>query len=150
MAIKKILFIVIAATIAMHSVAEAIPLSNLFKQVRPTVVVIQTIERGISIEKPGETVTSGGLGSGVVISKDGYIMTAAHLVHVADAVAVHFADGTQVDADVISSAELADVALIKLQTVPKNLRGPNSVILIRCRSAMKYLWLVRHTVLHTH
>jgi len=122
MAIKKIIFIVIAATIAMYSIAEAVPLSNLFKQVRPTVVVIQTIERGISIEKPGETVTSGGLGSGVVISKDGYIMTAAHLVHVADAVAVHFADGTQAKADVISSAELADVALIKLLSVPKNLR----------------------------
>jgi S1-C subfamily serine protease len=122
MVIKKIIFIVIAAVISMYSVAEAIPLSNLFKQVNPTVVVIQTVERGISTEKPGETVTSGGLGSGVVISKDGYIMTAAHLVHVADAVAVHFADGTEAKADVIASAELADVALIKLQSVQPNLR----------------------------
>jgi S1-C subfamily serine protease len=96
-------------------------LPEVFQQVSPSVVVILTSESGYSIDKPGETSTSSGLGSGVVISQDGSIMTAAHVIQVADVVHVKLYDGTIIPASIVGSADLADVALIKLEKVPSNL-----------------------------
>ena len=125
---KKIYVIVfLVLTFALFSgcahtrVVGASPLSTVFQRVNPAVVVILTSQRGYSREKPGETVTEGGLGSGVVISRDGLVMTAAHVVQVADTVAVQFLDGHKMDAKVVGSVTLADVALLKLHPVPDNL-----------------------------
>ena len=84
--------------------AEANSLSNVFKRVNPAVVVIVTKEGGYSRTIPETPVIKGGLGSGIVISKNGLVMTAAHVVQVADEVSVHFLDGSQVMAKVVSSA----------------------------------------------
>jgi S1-C subfamily serine protease len=56
--------------------AEAQGVAELFGKVAPAVVVVQAKDAG------GGRV--GDIGSGVVVSKDGKIMTAAHLVHGAD------------------------------------------------------------------
>lgn len=54
------------------------------------------------------------IGSGVVISKDGFALTAAHVVSDLDQVVVKFQSGLEFDADVIRTDVAQDVALIKL------------------------------------
>ena len=61
-----------------------------------------------------------GLGSGVLISKDGKILTAAHVVQTADVAWVEFPDGQVIKAHVIGSDVRADVALLKLDHPPAN------------------------------
>jgi S1-C subfamily serine protease len=96
-------------------------LPDLFQRVSPSVVMILASESGSVIEKTGEKFVVLDLGSGVVISKDGFVMTAAKSVHVADAVNVKFLDGRLIPAEVVASSDLADVALIKLKDVPADL-----------------------------
>jgi len=64
-------------------------------------------------------VSSAGLASGVLISDNGKVLTAAHVVQAVDKVFVEFADGQIVTARVISSATNADVALLQLDSVPQ-------------------------------
>ena len=58
--------------------------------------------------------TEEGLGSGVLISDDGLIWTASHVIHSAERIAVKFTDGDVYEAEVLSSSPSADVALIKI------------------------------------
>jgi S1-C subfamily serine protease len=101
--------------------AEAKSLSEVFRRVNPAVVIVLTKEYAYSRVDPGATVTRGGFGSGVVISEDGLVLTAAHVVQVADAVAVRFQDGRMMDAKVIGASMQADVALLQLDSVPYDL-----------------------------
>ena len=66
-----------------------------------------------------KTVTSEGLGSGFMIS-DTQIITAAHVVQVAEKLNVKFLDGKIIPAKVISSYNTADIALIELLWAKKN------------------------------
>jgi S1-C subfamily serine protease len=60
-----------------------------------------------------------GLGSGVLISNDGKILTAAHVVQTADVAVVEFSDGQVINARVIGSDVQSDVALLQLKEIPK-------------------------------
>jgi len=80
--------------------------------------MIQTIERGYSHDETGKTISSDKLGTGFIISKDGLIMTAAHIVQVADAVSVKFQDGTVIGATITGTVQMADVALLQLEQIP--------------------------------
>lgn len=104
------------------SKADAGSVKDVFREVNSAVVVIVTKEGGYSSLGSDMTLIKGGLGSGVVVSKDGLVMTAAHVVQLADEVSVHFLDGTQAMAKVVSSALQADVALLRLNEVPDDLR----------------------------
>jgi S1-C subfamily serine protease len=120
----KLLFsFVVVSLVGFSSFVGASSLSKVFKKVNPAVVVILTKERGYSSLKPGEavTITKGGLGSGIVISEDGLVMTSAHVVQVADSVVVRFLDGTTAEAKIIGAAVRADVALLKLDYLPEKL-----------------------------
>jgi serine protease Do len=55
------------------------------------------------------------LGSGVIISADGYILTNNHLVGGATEVKVHCVDGREFDAEVVGADEDSDVAVIKIE-----------------------------------
>lgn len=57
-----------------------------------------------------------GSGSGVIISKDGYILTNNHVVENATKVEVSLYDRQTVDADVIGTDPLTDLAVIKVHT----------------------------------
>ncbi len=96
-------------------------ISELFQQVNKSVVLIYAFGRDTS--KPGakNLKIEKEIGSGVVISEDGLIMTASHVVHIADRVIVKFLDGGKTDAEILSSVPQADVALIKLKNVPIDL-----------------------------
>ncbi|HUJ70902.1 MAG TPA: trypsin-like peptidase domain-containing protein, partial [Verrucomicrobiae bacterium] len=57
-----------------------------------------------------------GLGSGVIISPDGYILTNNHVVGAADEIKVTLSDGREFTAKVIGKDQKTDLALIKINT----------------------------------
>lgn len=95
-------------------------LEDVFDNVNSSVVLVRTWERMVVPRDGIALVPITDLGSGVLISEDGDVVTAAHLVQVADIVEVEFADGTKVGAKVIASEPTADLALLKLERVPQN------------------------------
>ena len=104
------------------SQAQAQPqsLAKLFKQVSSAVAVVRVREH-TTLRRVGEaerTATIDGIGSGVLISADGKVVTAAHVVQLADAVSVEFPGSGAVSARVVSSDPAADVALLQLDSVP--------------------------------
>ena len=58
--------------------------------------------------------TSSGVGSGVIYSTDGYILTAAHVVDGSSSVTVRLADGASVDGTVLGTHGPTDVAVVKI------------------------------------
>ena len=94
-------------------------LRDSFRRVKSSVVMVHTSEvRPSSSKNPGEVADSG-LGSGVLISPDGKILTAAHVVEGEDRLLVEFANNEWVQARVISASAVADVALLQCDRVPK-------------------------------
>ena len=59
------------------------------------------------------------LGSGVLISEDGLIITNAHVVNMASKVYITFYDGTQKEATVAATSQKDDIALIEVNPSPK-------------------------------
>jgi serine protease Do len=59
---------------------------------------------------------SSSLGSGFVVSADGYVLTNAHVVDSADEITVKFNDKREFKAKVIGADRRTDVALIKIET----------------------------------
>lgn len=55
------------------------------------------------------------LGSGFIISSDGYIVTNEHVIHNAAEVIVTMADGSQHKADIVGSDPLTDVGLLRIK-----------------------------------
>ena len=56
------------------------------------------------------------LGSGVIISKDGYILTNNHVINEAEEIRVRFASQEEFDAKIIGRDSKTDLALIKIET----------------------------------
>lgn len=94
-------------------------LSGLYAELLPTVVTIQTV--GYKMVN-AEWQQSGALGSGVVIGQEGLVLTAAHVVESANNIFVKFYDGQMVEADLLSNVPAADLALLKLRTLPVGLQ----------------------------
>ncbi|HJU04250.1 MAG TPA: trypsin-like peptidase domain-containing protein [Nitrospiraceae bacterium] len=101
--------------------ADADTLSKTFKRVDDSVVVIRTEHQEVVTGPKMQRVSLPGLGSGVIISADGKVMTAAHVVQTADVVRVEFAGGDTIPAKVISSDPSADVALLQMEKAPAKL-----------------------------
>ena len=55
-----------------------------------------------------------GLGSGILVSKDGYILTNNHVVQDADEIRITLSDKREFDAEVIGTDPLTDVAVLKI------------------------------------
>jgi S1-C subfamily serine protease len=104
-----------AALLGAAPPADAQSVGEVFRKVNPSVVVIRA--RGREVSGPGETRFTE-TGSGVLISTDGRVMTAAHVVHTMDEIAVEFMGGETVKASVIASEPAADLSLLKLERVP--------------------------------
>lgn len=100
--------------------------ADLAEKLIPTVVNISTIQQPDQINIPAEGSNGGGeyydplegrvaLGSGFIISEDGYIITNNHVIENAEVVNVVLFDNTEVEADIIGGDEKTDIALIKIE-----------------------------------
>lgn len=65
---------------------------------------------------PGEHFGTGLAGSGVVVTEDGYVLTAGHVVHfdVGQAVTLTFPDGAVVQGETLGRSEASDTGMIKI------------------------------------
>lgn len=95
-----------AASIA-PSIAKAIA------AVRPTLVRIVVVSREPS---QGREVKSMASGSGAIISADGYVVTNHHVIEGATYITCTLTDRTEVEAKLVGTDPLADIAVIKLQS----------------------------------
>jgi len=110
---KKITSLAIVLFIGTITYSQS--LSELYQIVNSSIVVIKTqsnISAGLGDKK--KVNTEEGLGSGVLISEDGLIWTASHVVHSAEKIAIKFTDGDIYEAEVLSTSPSADVAMIKI------------------------------------
>ena len=99
-----------ALAIAIGPAAAQPPtLTEMFRRVNPSVVIVRTREKDTSTT---------GLGSGVLVSADGKVFSAAHVVQTADEITVEFLNGETVEARVVASEPYADVSLLQLARVP--------------------------------
>ena len=76
--------------------------------------------RGYRKQQPRERKQEG-MGSGVIISPEGYLLTNHHVAGDADTIFVTLKDKRRFEAEVVGSDEMSDVALLKLKGAPKDL-----------------------------
>src|SRR4030095_813965 len=113
------LILTLAVLPAFAPAAQAQNLDEAFRKASPAVVVVRA---------KGRDVTASGVtrftetGSGVLISGDGRVMTAAHVVNGMDEITVEGIGGEVVRATVISANAAADVSLLQLERVTKAMR----------------------------
>jgi len=117
--IIALLLLVTLVSVGRPAPAGAQAVGEVFRKVSPSVVVIRSKGRDVSVS--GQ-VRFGEIGSGVLISADGKVMTAAHVVHARDEISVEFIGGETVPARVVSSEPAADVSLLQLDRVPAGVK----------------------------
>ena len=98
---------------------EEIQSVKVYKAVVPAVVTILTSREVI---QAGGAAKQGGIGSGVLISKECHVLTAAHVVEGADQIIVKTQDGKMRPAELLFSESGADIALLKLITPAPELK----------------------------
>ena len=100
--------------------ASAQDVGEVFRKVNGSVVVIRAKGRDVEVGSGLTSFTE--TGSGVIISADGKVMTASHVVHSMDEIKVEVLGGETVTARVISSEPAADLSLLQLSSVPKGIK----------------------------
>lgn len=109
-----------ALTLCLLSAAPA-PLDEVFSKVDGSVVTVR-----VGLKHMAQTDTSAvmavsiGVGSGVLLHKDGFVVTAAHVVEDAEVTEVVWRDGFSAQATVVSMSRSEDIALLKVESLPKN------------------------------
>jgi S1-C subfamily serine protease len=107
--------LVVTALVGAPAPAPGQDLAGLVRQVSPSVVVIRA--KGREVTAAGQTRFTE-TGSGVLVSADGKVMTAAHVVHAMEDITVEFLGGDTVSARVVASEPGADLSLLQLEQVP--------------------------------
>src|SRR5262249_8244089 len=95
--------------------AQAQTPGEVFRRAAPSVV--GTRAKGRDVGASGQSRFSEP-GSGVLITPDGKVMTAAHVVQSMDEISVEFLGGETVKARVDASEPAADLSLLQLERVP--------------------------------
>jgi S1-C subfamily serine protease len=88
--------------------------------IAPSVVHVRTQDE--NKKNPKGELQDSGVGSGVVISEEGVILTNLHVVQGAKRIQVTFADGTESEALVIGVQPENDLAVIKAKRLPDDLQ----------------------------
>ena len=104
------------ALLLLPGLAAAQDVGDVFRRVNPSVVIVRA--RWQEPASPGKAATVREVGSGFLISREGRVITASHVVQTADTITVEFLDGERVEATVVASEPAADVALLQLARAP--------------------------------
>lgn len=98
------------------------PLSGLSKSyqlvaqvIKPSVVSIKCLKVATVNGRGRPVVVGAGQGSGVIISRDGHIVTNAHVIADSQNIIVKLHDRREVEAELIGSDEITDVAVLKIK-----------------------------------
>ena len=105
--IKAALSLLVLSVCGLNTESNGQQLRDAFHSVQQAVVIVRTQQQGLAPYPQQGLVSLNGLGSGVLISNDGKVLTAAHLVQSADRTMVEFSQGELVPATVIGRETLA-------------------------------------------
>ena len=101
-------------------------ISDVAERSLPSVVHIATataMRRALPFGGSGdEAIQPQGLGSGVIISKDGLVLTNNHVVQSADRIQVSLSDGRSMEATVIGLDPKSDLAVLRLKGDVRNIK----------------------------
>ncbi len=92
-------------TPATSTTATPLPVTDVYRQVAPSVVLITT--------------SKGSLGSGVIVTDTGAVLTANHVVSGGGEISITFADGTKAAATVTSTDPKIDIAMLNPAKLPE-------------------------------
>ncbi|MFL6043603.1 MAG: S1C family serine protease [Propionibacteriaceae bacterium] len=85
--------------------ATPLPITEMYRQVAPSVVMITT--------------SKGSLGSGVIVTDTGTVLTANHVISGGGSISILFADGTKTSATVAAAAPKIDIAALTPKKLPE-------------------------------
>jgi S1-C subfamily serine protease len=114
---RRVAALVLTLFVVAPTLAAGETLGEVYRRVNPSVVVIRA--RGQEVTEEGIS-RFREIGSGVLISPDGKIATAAHVVHSMNELAVEFLGEEPVPARVIASEPRADISIIQVSSVPRD------------------------------
>src|SRR5947208_1885361 len=127
--------------------AQAQDVGELFRNINPSRVVVPAKGREVTAARGISTFNE--TGSGVLISADGKVMTAAHVAHSMDELTVEFLGGETIGARVIESEPAAGRSLLQVERVPTgakvarlgdsdNVRVGNQVVVVGVPYGLSY------------
>ncbi|MBE5816317.1 MAG: trypsin-like serine protease [Clostridiales bacterium] len=96
-------------------IGKDMPLADIYDAVEPSVVSI------IATVRTSATSAGTSLGTGVILSEDGYIVTNHHVIENAVKVEIHLYDGTTYTAVVVGADKVYDIAVLKIIPAGKTL-----------------------------
>jgi putative serine protease PepD len=85
--------------------ATPLPVADLYQQVAPSVVLVTT--------------SKGSLGSGVIVTDTGTVLTANHVISGGGSISILFADGTKAAATIASASPKTDIATLTPKKLPE-------------------------------
>ncbi len=100
---------------------ETLPSSDTGKTLTPQQVYAMNVDAvcgiasGVTTNVFGQTATAAVIGSGFVLTEDGYVVTNNHVIENGGALSVRLHDGTSWPAEVVGGDSLSDVALLKIE-----------------------------------
>lgn len=112
--------ILILSTLSTFTATAEVPIIkdlNDLKQLQSKVIDVVASARPATVALTSEL--TGSEGSGVVVSMEGRILTAAHVVQGAKNVAVIFPDGTEASATVLGANRTKDTAMLQINEIGK-------------------------------
>ena len=115
--VRRAAILALALLFAAPSLGEGESLHEAYRRVSTSVVVIRA--QGQEVTADG-TVSFKEIGSGVLISPDGKVATAAHVVQTMENITVEFLGEEPVPARVITSEQLADISILQVSAVPRD------------------------------
>src|SRR5207249_12282485 len=116
-ALGTLLAVFAALVVVPAAPASGQDVRGVFANVSPSVVVIRGRGRDVGVNGRGLTAITE-VGSGVVVSVDGDVMTAAHVVQAMEEITVEFEGGPKVPAHVMAFEHAAALALLSLTAPP--------------------------------
>lgn len=117
----KLLLVIIPLLMALPSYAQN-KVQKVYQNMNPGVVElhVEALAKPVEAQVNYKVNTGNSLGSGALVSNNGRILTAAHVVERATKIEVAFANGFKTSGHVVWVAPLVDLAMIQVAEMPKD------------------------------